>query len=104
MAAGKAGPLSDVDIAVYLEDHSLAEKRLQILGGLIDALKTERIDLVVLNGAPLPLRIRILRNKRILSDRAPFLRHAYESVTMRSYLDFSKLEKRILERRFLDGR
>lgn len=103
MASGKATALSDVDIAVYLSGNNLSTKRLEILGDLIDILKTDEIDLVILNTAPLPLKIRILRNKRILSERTPFVRHAYESATMRSYLDFAKLETRILKERFFGG-
>lgn len=97
-------PLSDVDIAVYLEESRVVqEKKMEILGALIDILKTDEIDLVVLNNASLPLRMRILENKKVVVDRAPFLRHHYESLTMREYFDFSILERAILNRRFLIG-
>ena len=102
-AKGKITPLSDVDIAVYLSGSNFSQKRLEILGGLIEVLKTDEIDLVILNTAPLPLKIRILRNRKLLVDRTPLVRHAFESTTMRVYLDFSKLEKRILERRYING-
>jgi predicted nucleotidyltransferase len=101
---GKHFPLSDVDIAVYLKEPSDApEKKMEILGTLIDILQTDEIDLVVLNSAPLPLRMRILESKKVVVDREPFLRHHYESLTMREYFDFSILEKQILNRRFLGG-
>jgi len=101
---GKPLPLSDVDIAVYLEEaKDLQEKKMEILGALIDILQTDEIDLVVLNRAPLPLRMRILETKKIAADREPFLRHRYESLTMREYFDFSIKEKEILNRRFLSG-
>jgi predicted nucleotidyltransferase len=103
-ASGKIHPMSDLDIAVYLEGDPSSEARLELLGSLIDAVKMDEIDLVVLNTAPLPLKARIIRSRRVLSDRAPFVRHAFESATMRAYLDFSKLEDRILERRFFHGR
>ncbi|MCF8080935.1 MAG: nucleotidyltransferase domain-containing protein [Desulfobacterales bacterium] len=103
-ASGKTHPMSDLDIAVYLDGEPTAEGKLDLLGGLIDAVKTDEIDLVVLNTAPLPLKARIIRSRRVLTDRAPFVRHAFESATMRAYLDFSKLETRILERRYLHGR
>ncbi|MBU1053471.1 MAG: nucleotidyltransferase domain-containing protein [Proteobacteria bacterium] len=96
-------PLSDLDIAVYLSGKYLSPKRLQILGDLTDIFKTDEIDLVILNTAPLTLRMKILKNKKILADNDPFFRHSYESVTMRTYFDFSILEKRILNRRFLSG-
>ena len=101
---GKPLPLSDVDIAVYLEEaKDLQEKKMEILGALIDILQTDEIDLVVLNSASLPLRMRILENKKIVADREPSLRHRYESLTMREYFDFSIKEKEILNRRFLSG-
>lgn len=102
---GKAGPLSDVDIAVYLaEKVSFAEKKLVLLGNLADILKTDEIDLVVLNKAPLTLKMKILENKRIIVDKVPFLRHRYESLTLREYFDFSFKESFILRKRFLRGR
>jgi len=101
---GNQLPLSDVDIAVYLKEPAVVQdKKLEILGVLIDILQTDEIDLVILNDAPLPLRMRILENKKVVVDREPFLRHRYESLTMREYFDFSILEKQILNRRFLGG-
>ncbi len=102
-ARGSTSPFSDLDIAVYLAGAELADKRMEILGDLIDIFKTDEIDLVILNTAPLTLRMNILLSKRLLADNAPFVRHAYESMTIRSYFDFSKIETNILERRFLDG-
>lgn len=97
-------PLSDVDIAVYFsEDANLVAMKMEILGDLTAILQTDEIDLVVLNTAPLPLKIRILQKKKAIADRDPFVRHRYESLTMRSYFDFAKKEKDILERRFLNG-
>jgi uncharacterized protein len=105
LARRKAGPLSDVDIAVYCrEPLSLPEKKLEILGNLVEILKTDEIDLVLLNRAPLTLRMKILEHKKIIVDKLPFLRHRYESLTMREYFDFSFKESFILRRRFFHGR
>ena len=102
-AYGQPTPLSDIDIAVYLDFDYNADVRLEILGNLIDALKSDKIDLVILNTAPLPLKFRVLKFGRLLVDNSPFIRHAFESATMRLHMDFSKLEKRILKQRFLNG-
>lgn len=105
LARKKAGPLSDVDIAVYCrEGASFPEKKLDILGNLMNILKTDEIDLVILNRAPLALRMKILENKRVIVDKAPLIRHRYESLTMRQYFDFSFKESFILRKRFLHGR
>jgi len=101
---GQAGPLSDTDIAVYLrDDYDPAEAKLEIIGNLTDHLGTERIDLVILNTAQLPLAARIIRCNEILVDRDPFFRHRYESRILREYFDFSILETAILKRRFAHG-
>jgi len=102
---GKPLPLSDVDIAIYLKEPvDVQEKRMEILGVLVDLLKTDEIDLVILNRAPLTLRKKVLDSKKVIVDNNPFLRHQYESLTMREYFDFSVMEKAILQRRFLSGR
>ena len=102
LARKKAGPLSDVDIAVYCrEGSSFPEKKLEILGNLASVLKTDEIDLVVLNRAPLVLGMKILENKRVIVDKSPLTRHRYESLTMRQYFDFSYIAKAILSRRFM---
>lgn len=103
-AGKKLTPLSDVDIAVYLsEDADPTEKKLDILGNLMDILQTDEVDLVVLNRAPLSLKMKILESREVIVDNNPFLRHRYESLTMREYFDFAFLEEGILKRRYLDG-
>jgi hypothetical protein len=101
---GKRLPLSDIDIAIYLKDLSLMhEKKLEILGMLMNLLETDEIDLVILNEAPLTLKMKILESKTVVVDHSPPLRHCFESLVMREYFDFSVVEKAILERRFLSG-
>ena len=102
---GKPLPLSDVDIAIYLREAlDVQEKKMEILGVLMDLLKTDEIDLVILNEATITLRMKILESKKVIVDHNPFLRHHFESLTMREFFDFSIVEKAILERRFLSGR
>ncbi|AOY60092.1 hypothetical protein [Desulfococcus multivorans] len=71
-----------------------------VIGMLTDALKSDRVDLVILNTAPLPLQIRVLKKNRLLVDNAPYIRHAFESRTIAVYIDFARFEARLLERRF----
>jgi len=101
---GKPFPLSDIDIAVYLKNiKNLSDKRLEILGTLIDLLQTDEIDLIILNNAPLTLQMKILESRKVIVDHNPFLRHQFESITMRKYFDFSIKEANILERKFFHG-
>ena len=104
LAKGKPLPLSDIDIAVYLaEGAAIHEQKMGILGKLIEILQTDEIDLVILNKSPLTLCMQTLKNKKVIVDKVPFIRHQYESLTMRKYFDFSIKETSILERRFPDG-
>lgn len=101
---GGGHPMSDVDMAVYLSgpcDES--ETRLSLYAPLTDALGTDEIDLVILNSAALSLAGRILMHRRVLVDKQPFIRHRYESITLRKYFDFSVRERSILNRRYRVG-
>ena len=97
-------PLSDVDIAVYLKPGSnLAECKLDILGRLMDILRTDEIDLVIINRADISLVMNIIKSKKIIVDKDPFERHRFESLIMRKYFDFSFKELNQLRRRYLHG-
>jgi predicted nucleotidyltransferase len=101
LATENKRPLSDVDIAVYLDSCTdQAEVKLDIIGSLSDALKTDEIDLVILNNAPISLVGRILKKKRLIADKEPYLRHRFESLALREFFDFSRNEQDILFRRF----
>ena len=102
-ARGVPTPFSDVDIAVYLTEGPFFEKRLEILGDLMDILLMDNLDLVILNTVSQSLKARVIRNRVILADNLPFIRHIFESRTLRAYMDFSKIETRILEQRYLNG-
>ena len=104
IATGKQQLLSDVDIAVYLKQGAnVVGCKLAILGRLIDILQSDEIDLVVLNTANLPLVINVLKSKKIIVDKEPFVRHIFESLAMRKYFDFSIKEAVILQRRYMNG-
>ena len=103
-AKGAATIMSDIDIAVYLMAEKLdSDSRLDMLRVLSTILNSERIDLVILNKAPITLAFKVVQNHILLIDREPLRRHQFESLVMRKYFDFSYLERGILERRFADG-
>ena len=87
-ASSRSNALSDIDIAVFVRETTvLDEYHLALFDRLTDALGTPELDLVILNTAPLSLSGRILQNRRILVDKEPFRRHAYESLTLREFFD-----------------
>lgn len=101
LAKGDIKPLSDVDIAVYLKNISnLPEYKLSLFDRLTEVLKTSEIDLVILNTAPVSLAGRILQNKQNLADKTPPFRHAYESLTLRKFFDFSVKERALFSMRY----
>jgi predicted nucleotidyltransferase len=108
LAKGRITPISDIDIAVYLKDIKdeidVFNIKLELLTTLSEVLNTEEIDIVILNNTPLPLKAKIIQNKKVLVDKDPNLRYSFESLTLREYFDFSIKEKAILYRRFGIGR
>jgi predicted nucleotidyltransferase len=79
LARGSRSPLSDVDIAVFLErGRDGADARLFLFEALTEVLGTSELDLLILNTAPISIVGRVLQNRRILVDRDPFFRHRYE--------------------------
>lgn len=105
VALSRHTPLSDLDIAVSVKNtDNLDEYRLALFDRLTDALGTSELDLVILNTAPLSLAGRILQNRRVLVDKEPFRRHAYESLTLREFFDFHIKEEAFFARRFAHGR
>jgi predicted nucleotidyltransferase len=105
LGSGCPGPLSDVDIAIYLEAGAdFGSRRLDVVGALTRHLGTDEVDVVVLNSAPIALAGRVLVQRRVILDRLPFVRHRYESLTTREFLDFRHFEHQLLERRFARGR
>lgn len=103
-ATGRLSPLSDIDVAVYLDDRiDPLEGRLQAIGAVTEHLRTDEVDVVVLNSAPASLKGRILGARQIVCDRDPFRRHRFESQALREFFDFRLFEHRLLRRRYQDG-
>lgn len=101
LAKGKLRPLSDIDIAVYINHkEDIPEYKMRLFGKITDALGTDEVDLVILNTASVCISGRILQNKQVLVDKFPFQRHAYESLTLREFFDFRIKEDFFFKRRY----
>ncbi len=90
VAEGREGKLSDVDLAVFL-DESLSKKeifnlQLKLISELTSILKTDRIDLVIMNDAPLLLKYNIIKHGKILKDDIE-TKIRVESGILSNYLD-----------------
>lgn len=101
---GDLRPLSDIDVAVYLDEAvDPVQARLALIGAVTKHLATDEIDLVVLNRAPTALLGRIRQSRRVIADKDAFLRHRFESLALRKFLDFRIFERRVLDARFAGG-
>ncbi len=97
-AAGKAGPLSDLDLAVYLEPYSHG-RFLDLYAACCRALKRNDLDLVVLNRTEnLILLENIIREGKLLFERDRGARFEFEVETLHLALDFREMRRQILGR------
>ena len=83
--------MSDLDFAVSIEGvQDRFAYRLKLMEVLARVLKTEAFDLVDLGDAPLVLRYEVVKGGRLLKDD-PSARVAFETATLREFLDTSYL-------------
>jgi predicted nucleotidyltransferase len=106
LAAGTKTPLSDVDIAV-LFDRSLDQAMTKRLEGelflkLSKQLRTDEIDLVVLNTAPPSIRYDVLRERRLLYYTNKSQVADFEAQTILTYLDFKPYREEF-DREFINS-
>jgi predicted nucleotidyltransferase len=101
---GRLRPLSDVDLAAYVEEtRDLVEGRPELLGAVTAHLGTDKVELVVLNTAPISVTGRVLQTRRVIYDRDPCRRHRFEAGALREFFDFRIFEHRLLARRYGRG-
>ena len=91
VARGRADRLSDVDVAVlldeYLEGERAVEARLRFTGDLANCSERE-IQVVLLNRAPPLLAYQVVENGILLYERSRTERIAFEVQTRRVYFDW----------------
>lgn len=88
---GKTGTLSDLDVAVYLDNRiDQFTHRLKLMESLAKILKSEHFDLIVLNHASPLLKYEVVKNGILLKD-SPSRRIIFETKVLREYLDTSYL-------------
>jgi len=93
MAQGQDGPRSDIDIALYfaedVSDHF--ERGLTIHGELCRKLKTDRVDVILLNKAHnLMLIDEIIRQGTVILDRNKKAREDFEISHLHRAMDFKQ--------------
>jgi predicted nucleotidyltransferase len=86
-ASGATGPLSDYDLGVLVE-RSSAGLRYRLSYKVSQALGTDRIDLVLLNEAPVELAYAIIAQGRLLYQRSLAARVEFEARVLSCYGDY----------------
>ena len=104
-ARGDAGALSDIDVAVYI-DEDLAEPGpygydAELITDLMSELGTNDIDVVLLNRAPPLLYHRVLRDGKLLVTRDLKATTTRAGYALSRYFDFlPQLKKQAAARRY----
>lgn len=93
-AVCKESHLSDYDFAVYLDTNDkkrMYEIKFELFDRISRLLKTDRIDIVILNLAESPeLKYLIIRDGKLIFQRKPF-KVIVEPDILNEYFDFQKL-------------
>jgi len=93
-AEGKIGPLSDYDFGVYIDERDERKRfdiRLQLMDELSRAVKTEKIDVCILNDIQSPeLKYNIIKDGRLIFEQEPF-KLLVEPRILNEYFDFHRL-------------
>lgn len=102
-AQEKAGNMSDWDIAVYVADARLERnpvwQKIKIEDELSLALKTDKIQVVILNAIDAPLfSFTIISKSILLTDKNRELREIFECNTLRRFHDWQYYLDRHLEK------
>lgn len=94
VARGTNHALSDVDVAIGIRDgvELPFDDEMHLLA-LLESAVHRRVDLVILNRAPVALAYRVFRDGRVLFERDRAARVERQSRAILEYLDFKWVEE-----------
>ena len=93
-ASATEGPVSDYDIAVLFTKMVPPEKTYGLAHKLATLLMAERVDMVVLNRAPIELRYAVIATGIVIYEVNPAVRVDFEASTLNCYGDFLPILRR----------
>jgi predicted nucleotidyltransferase len=95
---GEAGPLSDIDVGVLLAtDVDRRTAHGELMDSLCRGLRTNRVDLILLDESPFPLLYRVVRDGELIHCTDEILRERFEVAAVMHYLDFKPLRDRAFQ-------
>lgn len=93
-ASGKIGPLSDYDFAFYLDEKDAKKRfniRLELIGKISMVLKTNDVDVCILNDIDGPeLKYNIINDGVLIFEKEPF-KVLVEPRILTEYFDFREI-------------
>ena len=92
--SGSVGPQSDFDFAVLFSNEPEAGRVSALKHRVSVLLVTDRIDLVVLNRAPIELRYNVVASGRILYQKSRAVLIEFEAQTLSFYFDYLPVLRR----------
>lgn len=92
IAKGENSRLSDIDIAILLDDASLSKDvayryKAKVISELMGMVKTDKVDLVILNESPLFLCFRVIHDGLVVYSKDEKKRIDFEVRIMSQYID-----------------
>jgi len=108
-ATGRCSKLSDIDIAVLLnngDNFNLKDLLLDLIFEFSKLFRSDKIDLVILNKASLAVQYNVISNGKILYEINIETRCNYETSLISLYLDFKRYEDEyygVMHKQILEG-
>lgn len=96
---GKEGPLSDIDIAVYLAENTeeYFARKIALNNLITEVLKTDEVDIIILNEVNQEIAFNLIRDGTLLFSKDEAKRIAFEVKIMRGYQDFGYYREKLIK-------
>lgn len=99
-ATGKASRLSDIDLALYLNESTVKSERFEIrldVTAELNSMMKNPVDVIILNDVPLSLRYEVLKHGKLILCKDREKRIETEITILSKYLDRRYYDKRRAE-------
>jgi len=99
-AKGKAGLLSDIDIAVFFDKKTDKSERFDMklrLSSELSSIMKKTVDVVTLNDSPVQLSYEVIKHEKVIFCKDKSMQVDFETKTLSKYLDRRYYDKRHAE-------